>query len=151
MMQGEAYDKGTRKDQLSGSYGDFKPVRVKSDGMRYPTDIIYCKTAESEGKVYHPTQKPIALGRYLIKTYSNPGDIILDNACGSGSFLVAALQEGRNFIGIEKNENTSLFKKEDIDYIYVCHERLKKAWDDLPNDIKNTIQLSPLINDFRRK
>ena len=119
--------------------------------MRYPTDIIYCKTAESEGKVYHPTQKPIALGRYLIKTYSNPGDIILDNACGSGSFLVAALQEGRNFIGIEKNENTSLFKKEDIDYIYVCHERLKKAWDDLPNDIKNTIQLSPLINDFRRK
>lgn len=149
-MQGEAYDKGTRKDQLSGSYGDFKPVRVKSDGMRYPTDIIYCKTAESEGKVYHPTQKPIALGRYLIKTYSNPGDIILDNACGSGSFLVAALQEGRNFIGIEKMK-THLYLKEDIDYIYVCHERLKKAWDDLPNDIKNTIQLSPLINDFRRK
>ena len=151
MMQGEAYDKGTRKDQLSGSYGDFKPVRVKSDGMRYPTDIIYCKTAESEGKVYHPTQKPIALGRYLIRTYSNPGDIILDNACGSGSFLVAALQEGRNFIGIEKNENTSLFKKEDIDYIYVCHERLKRAWDNLSDDAKSTIQTSPLIDDLRRE
>ena len=91
------------------------------------------------------------MGRYLIKTYSNPGDVILDNACGSGSFLVAALQEGRNFIGIEKNENTSLFKKEDIDYIDVCRERLKKAWDNLPDDIKSTIQSSTLINDFRRK
>ncbi len=150
MTQGEAYDKGTRKNQLSGSYGDFKPVHVKSDGERYPTDIIYCKTAESEGEVYHPTQKPIALGRYLIRTYTNPGDIILDNACGSGSFLVAALQEGRNFIGIEKNENTALFKKEDIDYIYVCQERLKKAWETLSDELKLLFTNSPLIEDFRR-
>ena len=150
MVQGEAYDKGIRKDQLSGSYGDFKPVRVKSDGLRYPTDIIYCKTAEAEGTVYHPTQKPISLGRYLIRTYSNPGDIILDNACGSGSFLVAALQEGRNFIGIEKNEDTTLFKKEEIDYIYVCQERLRKAWETLTEDVRNSIQRSPLIDDFRR-
>ncbi|MEP9853048.1 MULTISPECIES: DNA methyltransferase [Staphylococcus] len=66
-------------------------------------DLIYFKTAESEGKVYHPTQKPIDLGRYLVKTYSNLGDTILDNTCGSGSFLVSALLEGRNFIGIDKD------------------------------------------------
>ena len=110
MTQGEPYNKGIRKDQLSGSYGDFQPVHVSSNGERYPTDIIYVKTAESEGEVIHPTQKPIELGRYLIRTYTKPGDVVLDNTFGSGSFLVAALLEGRNFIGIEKNEDVALFK-----------------------------------------
>ena len=114
MIDGLPYDKGIRKNQLSGSYGDFQPVHVHSDGKRYPTDIIYFKTAESEGKVFHPTQKPVELGRYFVRTYTNPGDIVLDNTSGSGSFLVAALLEGRNFIGIEKNENVALFKKGDI-------------------------------------
>ena len=63
MAQGEAYDKGVRKDQLTGSYGDFSPVHVQSNGERYPTDIVYVKTAETEGEVFHPTQKPIELGR----------------------------------------------------------------------------------------
>ena len=113
MTEGEAYDKGIRKDQYTGSYGDFKPKHVKSNGERYPNDIVfyeeqnlddfvYIKTAESEETVYHPTQKPIELGRYLIKTFTNPGDIVLDNACGSGSFLLSAILENRNFIGIEK-------------------------------------------------
>lgn len=114
MIDGEPYDKGIRKNQMSGSYGDFQPVHVHSDGKRYPTDIIYFKTAESEGKVFHPTQKPVELGRYFVRTYTNPGDIVLDNTSGSGSFFVAALLEGRNFIGIEKNENVALFKKGDI-------------------------------------
>lgn len=52
MSEGEAYDKGVRKDQLTGSYGDFSPRHVKSDGSRYPTDIVYFKTAESEGAVF---------------------------------------------------------------------------------------------------
>ncbi|GAI54678.1 unnamed protein product, partial [marine sediment metagenome] len=51
MSNGEPYNKGFRKDQLSGSYGDFKTVEVKSSGERYPTDVIYFKTAESEGEV----------------------------------------------------------------------------------------------------
>lgn len=103
MSEGNPYNKGTRKNQLTGSYGLFSPSEVKSEGTRYPIDLIYFKTAESEGKVYHPTQKPIDLGRYLVKTYSNLGDTILDNTCGSGSFLVSALLEGRNFIGIDKD------------------------------------------------
>lgn len=124
MGEGVAYDKGVRKDQLSGSYGDFKPRHVKSDGERYPTDVIYFKTAESEGTVWHPTQKPVDLGRYLIRTYTKPGDLVLDNSFGSGSFLVAAALEGRNFCGIEKNEDVHLFKKDAIDYIDVAHQRL---------------------------
>ncbi|WP_242929021.1 DNA-methyltransferase [Pontibacter vulgaris] len=138
MTKGEPYDKGIRKDQHTGSYGDFKPRHVKSDGDRYPNDIlfyedshdddyVYVKTAESEGPVVHPTQKPIELGRYLIKTFSNPGDIILDNACGSGSFLLSAILEDRRFIGIEKNEDVMLHKVKATDYIKVCNDRIKET------------------------
>jgi len=127
MGKGEAYNKGFRKKQLTGSYGDFESTEVKSDGSRYPTDIVYFKTAESEGKVYHPTQKPVELGRYLIRTYTNEGDIVLDNTCGSGSFLISAILENRKFIGFEKNEGVHLFKNEEIDYIEVCERRIEEA------------------------
>ncbi|CAK7062790.1 MAG: hypothetical protein PETM_02709 [Petrimonas sp.] len=138
MTDGEPYDKGVRKDQNTGSYGDFKPKHVKSNGKRYPNDVIfyddvpvddyiYIKTAESEGPVVHPTQKPVELGRYLIKTYTKPGDIVLDNACGSGSFLVSALLENRQFIGIEKNENALLHKVDIVDYVEISINRIKEA------------------------
>jgi len=127
MTYGEPYNKGFRKDQLTGSYGDFKTVEVKSNGERYPTDVVYFKTAESEGEVYHPTQKPVELGRYLIRTFTKEGDIVLDNTCGSGSFLVSAVLEGRKFVGIEKNQEVYLFKKHQVDYIDVCKQRIKEA------------------------
>ena len=114
MSEGKAYNKGIRKNQQTGSYGDFNPVLVESEGGRYPTDVMYFKTAESEGEVYHPTQKPVALGRYLISLYTKEGDVVLDNTCGSGSFLVAAALEGRRFIGIDS----------DKEYISVCETRL---------------------------
>jgi len=136
MGEGEAYNKGFRKNQLTGSYGDFKSTEVKSSGERYPTDIVYFKTAESEGKVYHPTQKPVELGRYLIKTYTNEGDIVLDNTCGSGSFLVSAILENRNFIGFEKNEGVHLFKDKEIDYIEVCEDRIKEAYKDMDKSVE---------------
>lgn len=148
MMDGVPYDKGIRKNQLSGSYGDFQPVHVHSDGKRYPTDIIYFKTAESEGKVFHSTQKPVKLGRYFVRTYTNPGDIVLDNTSGSGSFLVAALLEGRNFVGIEKNENVALFKKGDIDYIAVTKKRLRDAWNSMSQEVKESLKLLNLLNEF---
>ena len=127
MKMGVAYDKGIRKNQFSGSYGDFQPVHVKSIGERYPTDVVYFKTAESEGPVWHPTQKPVELARYLIRTYTNPGDLVIDNAFGSGSFLVAALLENRRFCGIEKNKDTHLFKKKKIDCVQVALQRLSDA------------------------
>lgn len=126
MWYSDPYDKGKRKEQYTGSYGDFQPVQVKSDGARFPTDALYCKTAESEagGRVWHPTQKPVALGRYLIRMFTAPGDLILDNAFGSGSFLVSAALEDRQYIGIEKNEELRQFKNEPIDYMDVAHQRL---------------------------
>lgn len=138
MTIGDAYDKGIRKDQYTGSYGDFKPRHVKSNGKRYPNDVVfyeeqpiddfvYVKTAESEGTVFHPTQKPIELGRYLIRTFTKPGDIVLDNACGSGSFLLSAILENRNFIGIEKNEDILLHKVKEVDYIQICVNRIEET------------------------
>lgn len=117
MTEGEPYDKGVRKNQLTGSYGDFKPVRVRSEGLRYPTDIIYFKTAESEGKVYHPTQKPVKLLEYLIKTYSNEGETVLDSTMGSGSTGEACLNTERNFIGIEQDEK----------YFEIAYNRLNRV------------------------
>lgn len=136
MSFGSPYSKGVRKNQLSGSYGDFKPVLVQSSGSRYPTDVIYFKTAESEGKVFHPTQKPVELARYLIKTYTSTGDLVLDNAFGSGSFLVGALLENRRYCGIERNESVELFKKAQIDYIAIAQTRLNQAFDSLQENEK---------------
>ena len=127
MTKGEPFDKGYRKDQYTGSYGLFKTTHVKSDGERYPSDVVYFKTAESEGRVYHPTQKPTSLGRYLIRTFTSPGEIVLDNTCGSGSFLVSAVLEGRNFIGIELNKENVLHHKHKLDIIKICNERIEKA------------------------
>jgi len=129
MSKGTPYNKGVRKNQLSGSYGDFQPVHVKSDGERYPTDVVYFKTPESESErtVWHPTQKPVELGRYLIRTFTNKGDLVLDNTFGSGSFLVAAHLEERSFCGIEQNKEVHLFKDKQIDYIKVAEERLANA------------------------
>ncbi|MDI7195467.1 DNA-methyltransferase [Leptospira santarosai] len=72
------------------------------DGSRYP-DSVLCFPSESETGM-HPTQKPLRLLRYLIKTYSNPGDTILDNCMGHGTTGIASIELGRNFIGIERDK-----------------------------------------------
>ena len=147
MSHGEPYDKGIRKAQYTGSYGDFKPVQVKSNGQRFPTDTLYCKTAESEagGRVWHPTQKPVALGRYLIRLFTSEGDIVLDNAFGSGSFLVAAALESRRFIGIEKNKEVHLFKEEQIDCMDVARMRLTE----IKTAIEKPDEPAPLYSEFQ--
>lgn len=129
MSPGDPYDKGVRKNQLTGSYGDFKPSHVKSEGGRYPTNVVYFKTAESEGRVWHSTQKPVELGRYLIRTYTQPGDLVLDNCFGSASFLVAAALEDRDSIGIEINRNIAEFKKTNLDPMRVAQDRFSPLAD----------------------
>jgi site-specific DNA-methyltransferase (adenine-specific) len=66
-----------------------------------PTSVVKFPNAQ---RTVHPTQKPVALLEYLIKTYTNPGDTVLDNTMGSGSTGVACMNTGRNFIGIERDE-----------------------------------------------
>ena len=88
----------------SANYGKQKDkVTTVSDGRRYPKDILRFGKAETD-KHLHPTQKPVALMEYLIKTYTNDGETVLDNCMGSGSTGVACVNANRRFIGIELDE-----------------------------------------------
>ena len=107
-IQGTPYNYGINNGRnnvvLSKGAGEHKPLEIKNDtGMRYPRSVQYFRTAESEGG-YSPTQKPVSLCEYLIKTYTSENDLVLDNCAGSGSTLVAAKNLNRQFIGIEKEE-----------------------------------------------
>lgn len=75
---------------------------IKTYDYRMPISILKFNTV---AKKVHPTQKPIELLEYLIKTYTNEGDVVLDNCMGSGSTGVAAINNNRNFIGMELNED----------------------------------------------
>ena len=72
-----------------------------SDGSRYPVNLIQF-TRDKER--LHPTQKPVDLVAYLVRTYTNPNDVILDNCMGSGTTAIAAMREGRHFVGYELNK-----------------------------------------------
>lgn len=103
MIKGDPYDKGKAVRDTDSYAKQTKEVHVKNDtGLRYPRSVQYFKTAESEGK-YHPTQKPVELYRWLVRTYSNEGDTILDPCMGSGTTGISATLENRNFIGIERD------------------------------------------------
>ena len=105
-------------------YGGFKRQRKEDNGIRYPINILpfAIPITPAKTKTYskdidlrvHPTQKPVALLEYLIKTYTNENDIILDNCMGGGSTGVACINTNRNFIGIEKEEK----------YFNICEERI---------------------------
>lgn len=104
MINGKPYNKGTAVRDTECYGKQTKAVEVKNtNGKRYPRSVQYFCTAEREGKL-HPTQKPVALMEWLIKTYSNSGDVVLDPFMGSGSTGVASLRNGRRFIGIEAVE-----------------------------------------------
>ena len=77
-------------------------TRKADDGTRHPISILPFNSVWEQGM--HPTQKPVELIRYLIRTYSNPGDTILDNCMGSGTTAVAAVMEKRKFIGFETDK-----------------------------------------------
>ena len=90
------------KTEVSGKHMDGPDFRNGSDGRRYPMRVQDFGVVE-RGTV-HPTQKPVALLEYLIRTYTNEGETVLDNTMGSGTCGVACLNTGRAFIGIEKDE-----------------------------------------------
>lgn len=107
------YTKGGDGSQV---YGKEQRDTFYDSDERYPTTLVTFSTADQRGKV-HPTQKPVALMEYLIRTYTNPGDMVLDNTMGSGTTIVAAVNTGRNAIGIER----------DPDYFRIASERVRAA------------------------
>ncbi|MGY6029869.1 DNA-methyltransferase [Phytobacter sp. AG2a] len=90
-----------RKTVNSECYGKALELTEYDSTSRYPRDVQFCSSDKQTGN-FHPTQKPLSLVKYLIKTYSNPGDVVLDFTMGSGTCGVACQETGRPFIGIEK-------------------------------------------------
>ena len=89
-------------DQTNRCYGNFGKADDIITDEKYPTDIVVFQRNVHDS--FHPTQKPVDLIRYLIRTYSNDGDTILDNCMGSGTTAIACIKEKRNFIGFELNK-----------------------------------------------
>ena len=81
-------------------YGGYLPASYTDDGTRHPTTVVRFGSVESASAL-HPTQKPLDLMRWLVRTYTNPGDTVLDCFAGSGSTLAACLMEGRHGVGCE--------------------------------------------------
>jgi site-specific DNA-methyltransferase (adenine-specific) len=108
-------DKGS-----NANYGKINGgVLSESNGERYPIDIIY---HQRDADSFHPTQKPVDLLRYLVLTYTNEGDTVLDNCIGSGTTAVACIKEKRHFIGFELNED---YYKKACDRIWNEQRQLK--------------------------
>lgn len=101
-------------------YGNVKRINPTYEDKKHPRSIIKIKAVHCSEGQSHPTQKPVALLEYLIKTYTHEGDTVLDNTMGSGSTGVACVNSGRNFIGIELND----------EYFNIASERIKKARED---------------------
>jgi len=84
-------------------YNDFELSEGERDGKRHPLTVLGVTNGNNRD-LHHPSQKPLKLMRWLVRSYTDPGDHVLDPFCGSGTTGVAALREGRTFTGIEMNE-----------------------------------------------
>ena len=104
-------------ENTSANFGQFNGNHIteNTDGKRYPITVLHFNGEQNNGKL-HPTQKPVALLEYLIKTYTNEGDTVLDNCMGSGSTGVACVNTNRNFIGIELDKQ----------YFEIAEKRIKE-------------------------
>jgi DNA modification methylase len=97
---------------------------VKEYSSAYPTNLLEIpRDNMSAGKSLHPTQKPVALMEYLIRTYTNEGETVLDNTMGSGTTGVACARAGRRFVGIERDEA----------FFEIARKRIESAFSALPN------------------
>lgn len=101
-------------EQTNRCYGEFGKAEDIIIDLKYPKSILNFNRPHPQ---IHPTQKPVALIQYLIKTYSNENDLILDNCIGSGTTAVAAIKEKRHFIGMEINK----------EYYDIACKRVKEA------------------------
>jgi len=105
-----------KQGKQSGAFGiSNKEIVTDNNGERYPISVLEFNS--TNGKNVHPTQKPVALLEYLIKTYTQEGETVLDNCMGSGSTGVACLNTNRRFIGIEKDDK----------YFEIAKSRIEKA------------------------
>lgn len=119
MTPGKRYHVGGGASKQD-NYGDFGTARENDGTLRYPRSVQVFGAEAG----HHPTQKPVALMEYLVRTYSNPGDVVLDNCMGSGTTGVACVRAGREFIGMEM----------DAGYYETARARITAAFAQAEND-----------------
>lgn len=117
----EVYKAGGKRGKCEHMDYEQKKDYIKITDKKYPNNVLNFSSIQQ----YHPTQKPVALLEYLIKTYTNEGDMVLDNTMGSGSTGVAAKQLNRSFIGIEMDDK----------YFEIAKRRIADAKPDLKLEI----------------
>lgn len=107
----------TKRHDATPNYGkqDFESLSYDST-ERYPRSVLTFASDKQKSKL-HPTQKPLALMEYLVRTYTNPGDVVLDNVMGSGTTGLACINLDRGFVGIEKK----------VEFYDIAHDRLSEA------------------------
>ena len=116
-MVPKKHRKEDKFDRNGEAFGNARAKRHHDNkGLGYPKEIICISNANQNNRL-HPTQKPVALMEYLIKTYTNEGDTVLDFTMGSGTTGVACVNLNRNFIGIEK----------DAEYFEIAKKRIQDA------------------------
>ncbi len=115
MITGTPHMRGPfgRRKQNSSVYGNFSDDNRTYESDEYYPDTIIRFCAELQG--IHPTQKPVALFEYFIGTYTNEGEVVLDNCIGSGTTAIAAIRTGRHYIGIDISE----------EYCEIARERIR--------------------------
>jgi len=116
MEIGKPYKDKPRKRTV-GIHGNAETIKkaINNEGTRYPSSVLLFSNGNN-GNV-HPTQKPVELCEYLIKTYTNEGETVLDNCMGSGTTAIACINTGRNFIGFELDKH----------YCDIANERIRNA------------------------
>jgi DNA modification methylase len=108
-----------RQSQATNNcYGKFSNVIQRQTSIKFPKQLLRFQQQDPT-KILHPTQKPVALMEYLIRTYTNEGETVLDNTMGSGTTGVACANTGRRFIGIERDDK----------YFAIAKERIEKAYE----------------------
>lgn len=115
LLEGEPYSIKRKANYNNETYNEQKPTELINTGTRRAKSVI--KISNPRIKNGHPTQKPVELMEWIIKTYTNEGDVVLDNCMGSGTTGVACKNLNRNFIGIELDEK----------YFNIAKERINNA------------------------
>lgn len=125
---GEPYERDNKQKHKEHSLSKgLKPIKQKNSGFRFPKTVQMFKRDFSAQTRLHPTQKPVALLEYLIKTYTNENETVLDFTMGSGSTGEACVNTNRDFIGIEMDEN----------YFNIAESRINKAINEKETKVKH--------------
>ena len=119
MLKGKPYERHLKynENRPNNHNWGIKNVNVVNNGTRYPESVIFFQQKWRRQDQIHPTQKPVELLEWLIKTYTNENDLVIDATMGSGTTGVACKNTNRNFIGIELDENYFNIAKERIENV----------------------------------